>query len=30
MPIPARDICFAPFRLDAESGRVWNGRTWEI
>ena len=25
MPIPARDIFFAPFRLEAESGRLWNG-----
>src|SRR3989304_584248 len=25
MPIPARDIFFVPFRLDAESGRLWNG-----
>jgi DNA-binding winged helix-turn-helix (wHTH) protein/predicted ATPase len=25
MPIPGRDIFFAPFRLEAESGRFWNG-----
>jgi len=25
MPIPARDVFFAPFRLDAESGRLWDG-----
>jgi len=25
MPIPACDIFFAPFRLDAGSGRLWNG-----
>ncbi|MGH7859030.1 MAG: AAA family ATPase, partial [Candidatus Binatia bacterium] len=25
MPIPVHDVFFAPFRLDAESGRLWNG-----
>ena len=25
VPIPVRDIFFAPFRLDVEAGRLWNG-----
>ncbi len=27
VPTSVRDIFFAPFRLDAESGRLWNGAT---